>query len=130
MDRVAVGAGSLVAALALLAALIGSGTPEAAILSLVGAGALTGAASRNFQSELLDGWAACTLGTVLAVVVLFGVLGATGAVNRITGNTYNFGIVVFFGAVAFSPVAGLLGAFGGRYGALLRRRLGTVRDAS
>lgn len=130
MDRVAVGAGSLVAALALLAALAASGTPEAAILALVVAGALTGALSRNFQSEFLDGWAACTLGTTLAVVVLFGVLGGAGAVNRITGNTYNYGVVAVFGAVAFSPVAGLFGALGGRYGALLRRRLGTVRERS
>jgi hypothetical protein len=130
MDRVAVAAGTLVATLGLLASFVASGTPEAAILALLVAGALTGAVSRNFQSEFLDGWAACTLGTTLAVAALFGVLGAVDAVNRVMGNAYNFGIVAFFGAVALSPVAGLFGALGGRYGALLRRRLGTVRERS
>lgn len=130
MDRVAVGVGSAVAALAVLAAFLTSGTPEATVLALLAAGALTGAISANFQSEFLDAWAACTLGTAVAVVVLFVPLGATGAVNRITGNTYNFGVVVLVGAVAFTPVAGLFGALGGRYGALTRRRLSSAWERS
>jgi hypothetical protein len=130
MDRAAVAVGTTAGATALVASFVVSPTPEAAVLSVLAAGGLTGALSDNFQSEFLDAWAACTLGTGIAVVALFGPLGAAGTVNELTGNTYNIGLVATLGMVATAPVVGLIGAFAGRYGALLRRRLARTTQRS
>ena len=86
---------------------------------------LTGAASRSFQSEFLDAFAAGTLGFAVAVTVVSFGFGGVGAANDIYGSRYNFGVLLYLAAVAFSPLPGLCAALGGGVGARLRY---AVRD--
>ena len=125
MDKLAVLGGSAVAATTVTLAIVGVGTPEAVAAALLLSGVLTGAASRSFQSEFLDAFAAGTLGFAVAVtLVSFGFGGIRGA-NELFGTIYNFGVLVYVAALGFSPVPGLCAAIGGSVGARLQY---AVRD--
>lgn len=125
MDRLAVLGGSGVAATTVTLAVLEGGTPEAVAGALLLAGVLTGAASRSFQSEFMDAWAAGTAGFALSVTIVALGFGGIGAANALFGSMYNWGVVVYVAAVAFSPVPGLCAAVGGGVGARLQY---AVRD--
>ncbi|MFB6270427.1 MAG: hypothetical protein ABEH83_10810 [Halobacterium sp.] len=127
MDRLAVAGGTVVTAATVTLAVLRAGTPEVVVLALIAAGALTGAASRSFQSEFLDAFAAGAFGFAAAVTVLAWGFGGADAATRFAGRTYNAGILVYLGALTFAPVPGLCAALGGGVGARVRR---TVGDAA
>jgi len=120
MDRAVVLGGSALAATAVTLAIVDVGTPGGVAAALLLAGVLTGAGSRSFQSEFLDAFAAGTLGFAVAVTVVSFGLGGVDAANDLYGTIYNYGVLVYLAAVAFSPVPGLCAALGGGVGARVR----------
>lgn len=117
MDKLAVLSGSVVTAATSTFAVMRVGTPEAVVAALFLAGAFTGAVSRTYQSEFLDAWTAGSIGFALAVTAISFGLGGIADANELYGTIYNFGLVVWVAAVAFSPVPALVAAAGGGFGA-------------
>jgi hypothetical protein len=109
--------GSAVTAPTVALAVMRIGTPEAVVGALLLAGVLTGAASRSFQSEFVDAWAAGVLGFILSVTLVAFGFGGLAEANNIAGTMYNLGALVYVGLIGFSPVVGLVAAVGGGAGA-------------
>jgi hypothetical protein len=123
MDTPVTLGGAAVAAVAVTAALLESGTPETVALALFVAGAVVGATSRSFQSEFLDAYATGALGFALAATAVAWLFDGIGAANALYGEPYNLGLFPWLAGVAFAPVAALVAAAGGEVGARCRYRV-------
>lgn len=93
---------------------VSHGLWTAVYASFVIGGVVAGATSRNYHSELAEGFLAGTLGTVLAVLGWTVFLGGWISMNGVlasAGIRYGFQYQVIFAAVLASPVVGLANAF-------------------
>ncbi|MFB6071692.1 MAG: hypothetical protein ABEJ88_01855 [Halobacterium sp.] len=120
MDRLGILGGSAVTATTVTVPIVRTGAPEAVVTAVAVAGVLTGAASRNFQSEFVDAFAAGTVGFFAAVTLVALGYAGNAEVNEVVGSQYNVGVLVYLRSLGFSVVAGLVAAVGGGVGAGLR----------